>query len=123
MQYLSSGFETILNGKNQDPYTGKEILKKISNKIYVYIDEYGSYRFVFKNGTINISALQIVYDEKNMNYPLIANVITIEKHRGKGLATELLKAATLYFNKQIQHSRNLNENSRAWIKKLNKINL
>lgn len=58
-----------------------------------------------------------------MNYPLIANVITIEKHRSKGLATELLKEATNFFNKRIQHSQNLNENSKAWIKKLNKINL
>lgn len=123
MQYLSSGFETILNGKNQHPYTGKEVLKKINNKIYVYIDEYGSYRFVFKNGTINISALQIIYDENNMKQPLIANVITIEKHRGKGLATELLKEATLFFNKPIQHSSNLNDNSKAWIKKLNKIGI
>ena len=123
MEFQSVGYESILGGQNNCPYTGKEKKKRIDRDTLVYYDEYGSFRFIhFINGSEQASAIQVMFTKEPKLYQ-VANVFTVEKHRRKGFATKLFKKAEKYFKNEIIHSSNLSPLGKSWVNSIKKLTL
>jgi hypothetical protein len=111
-QFISIGFECILNSQNDCPYTGKEKIKRSRNKnIKIYCDEFGSERYVYYLDGKPVSALQLVNDGKIVRS---CNVITVEEHRRKGFARQIWNEAKR-FHPIIIHSTNLSEDGKIYV--------
>lgn len=117
MEFVSIGFEAILNDANKYNYTECEKTKTLENNVFLYVDKWGSYRFVKKINSVSVSGLQIM---KKDDFIQVANVFTLENHRQKGYAKELFLTAKKYFKKnQIKHSINLSELGKIFAQKVN----
>lgn len=120
MEFKSCGFASILNNKNECPYTGKEkIIPTHNKKIKCYADNYGSFRYVLYNENKEpISALQIEIRE---GVNIATNVITIISERRKGYSTIVYDEAIKY-HKTIVFSNNRSDLGKLFIKKLKETN-
>lgn len=111
MEFISQGFECILNARNKCPYVDNELVLKMGRNIKLYLSKSGSYRFVMYKNKKPISALQVMSKDKNIG--IVANAITIKEERRRGYATRLYNTA-LSVIPIISHSTNLSEEGRLF---------
>jgi hypothetical protein len=116
MEFKSCGFASILNNKNDCPYTGKEkVITTQDKQIKCYADNYGSFRYVLYNENKQpISALQIEIRE---GINIATNVITIDSERRKGHSIRVYNEA-IKRHKSITFSNNRSDLGKLYVKKI-----
>jgi len=93
--------------------TGKEKEKKITPDISVFVDPFGSYRFVKFLDNQPISAVQVMSKEQGVGH--IANAYTHPDYRRQGHARDLLQEISKIF-KKLTVSDDLSDEGREWVK-------
>jgi len=107
----------LLSPPGADPRIGLERGKAAKNGIALFINPWGSYRYVLYEDRCPIAAIQIVRHGDHGRHGIIAGVYTRPDRRAQGLATKLEARAKKDFD-VISHSEHLTTAGAAFKRKL-----
>lgn len=116
MEFRRIGFEGILLGKNEYPYTGSERQMKSKNENIIHYKGQDSNRFIYIKNNKAVSGLHLLTFNGKL---VVESVITLEDERQKGYAKSLFKYAKNRFKCNIQHSSKLSELGRIFAERVN----